>query len=77
MRKRIQKQVTVGPLTEKTIFIKCPTGYQLTGGGFAIGAIGNVYCSAPVSKTMWKVTGVNPTTAGAIVLQAFAICEKP
>ena len=51
MRKRIQKQVTVGPLTEKTIFIKCPTGYQLTGGGFAIGAIGNVYCSAPVSKT--------------------------
>jgi hypothetical protein len=77
MRKRIQKQVTLGPLTEKNIFITCPKGYELTGGGFAIGAIGKVTCSAPVSKTMWKVTGMNPDTTGAIVLQAFAICEKP
>jgi hypothetical protein len=76
MRKVIQKQRTLGPLTEKNIFIKCPKGCTLTGGGFAVGAIGKVYCSAPVSKAMWKVTGINPDTTGTIVLQAFAICEK-
>jgi len=74
--KVIQKQVTLGPLSEKSIFIACPHGYLLTGGGFAIGSIGKVTVSAPVSRKSWKVTGSNPDPGGSIVLQAFAICFK-
>jgi hypothetical protein len=74
--KRIQKQVTLGPLSEKSISITCPRGYLLTGGGFAIGSIGKVTCSFPVSLTEWRVTGSNPYQGGAIVLQAFAMCIK-
>jgi len=74
--KVIQKQATLGPLSEKSIFIECPRGYLLTGGGFAIGSIGKVTVSAAVSRKRWKVTGSNPDPGGAIVLQAFAVCLK-
>jgi hypothetical protein len=66
----------VNPLSEQTVYARCPTGQKVTGGGFADDGNVNVTYNAPIDGTLsgWRVTAIGSLVGGRI--EAYAICAN-
>jgi hypothetical protein len=73
---RLQEQETIEQGTSEDVFVVCPTGTIVTGGGYATGGGVLVSQSHPVDQVTWGVLASNPGNEDH-ALHGFALCIGP
>jgi hypothetical protein len=71
------KELGTGPNTLGVAFADCPSGYRVTGGGFAGSTFLNVYESSPEDVNTWFVAARNDNTSLTGSFRAYAVCMGP